>query len=553
MGTSLDGGDGSMLGAGLTFNTERGIGDIKWCGSSLADRSDYQSLPDTHSTRANLDRLFGGAKSSHQQQSTNVFDSQPRLIHPPGSNTNPQDMRYRRHDINQAPVPVFVPEQRTHRVNGLFQNSSRPIPEPIPDPEAINTQGHKRSPSFGQKISGAIRQPFRRGSSKRPPLQGSTLHQGLQPRHPFTELGSEDGHENSEVGIELTAIDTQSSLGNQSLRAPAQLSQLPRDTILSPPIRMAQAHFDNRPRGASLESTTSASLFDSSRFELLPLHVAQRLQAQRRASGQEDQTLTGRERLNSMRNASYNTAVSQAGSQPATPSSAVTPNSGNVKRFVPRAFAHFSSPLADRNDNDTNGKVSYSQGPKVPQEPQEQARLTWKGTMIAEDDTRPTISTVSGSDVTITTIRNEDGSEYRIFDPVPRLYPWDQRHRRPATQKSTDQSLQRMAHRALNNPRDMERGVVSRRARETEHWLSDEVKARRRGFFMVVALFGILPFVSMLALAGKLNSALSWHTHGEVDRFTSRQKRFLLAEFLITVMAALGAIIFVAIKYSGHH
>ena len=551
MGTSLGDGDGSMLGAGLTFSTQHGTSGFKWCGSSIADYSDCDIAPDTESTRANLDRLFGGAQSNHQQQGAGLFVTTPSLVHPPGNNTNPQDTRYRRHDISQVPVPVFVPEQRMHRVNGLFQNSSRPIPEP--KSEAPTQQRHKRSPSFGQKISGAIRQPFRRDSSKQAPLQVSTLHHGQPPRHPFTELSSEDGNENSELGFELMAIDTQPSLKEQVNRSPTQQMHCPPETINFPPLRMPQAHFDNRARGDSLESATSTGLFDPNRFELLPLSVAQRLQAQRRASGQEDQTLTGRERLDSMRNASYTTDASQAGSQPATPSSAMTPNSGNVKRFVPRAFAQFSSPLSGRDENDTNGKVSYSQSSKVPKDPQKQAQLTQEGTMIAEDDTRPTISTVSGSDVTITTIRNEDGSQYRVFDPAPRLYPWDQRLRRPATQKSTDQSLQRMAQRALNNSHDMERGVVSQRARDSEHWLSDEAKARRRGFFMVTALFGLFPFISLIALAGILDCALSWHTRGEVDRFTSRQKRFLLAEFLIMLMATLGTFIFVSIKYSSHH
>lgn len=154
--------------------------------------------------------------------------------------------------------------------------------------------------------------------------------------------------------------------------------------------------------------------------------------------------------------------------------------------------------------------------------------------------------------MTITTITNEDGSQYRIFDPAPRLYPWDQRHRRPATQKSTDQSLQRMAHRALNNIGDMERGTMSRRARDAEHWLSDEAKARRRGFFLIIALLGVFPFISLLAISGTLDMALSWHTRGEVDRFSSRQKRFLLAEFIIMLMATLAIFVFIAIKYSMH-
>lgn len=541
-----------MLGAGLTYNTEFGTSGFKQCGSSIANYSDCDIPSEVDFTRPNNGHPLQGTQNNHQQQGIGLFSSQPRLVHPPGNNTNLQDTRYRRHNVYQAPVPVFVPEQRTHRVNGLFQNSSRPIPEANSEAEVFNEQDQQRFPSFGSKISDAIRQPFRRDSCKRPPLQILTLHEGQQPRHPFTELSSEDGDEYREHGIELTTTTAQPILRDQVNRPPTRQSQVLSAAILSPPSRMPQAYFDSRNRGNSLESTASASLLDSSQFELIPLDVAQRRQAQRRASGQEDQTLTGRARLNTLRNASYSTNASQAGSQPVTPSSAMTPETGKVKRFVPRAFAQFSSPLSGRNEDGTNGKASHSQSPEIPKTPQEQVQLTREGALIVDDDTRPTVSTVTGSDVTITTITNEDGSQYRVFDPAPRLYPWDQRHRRPVTQKSTDQSLQRMARRALNNTADMERGIVSRRARDAEHWLSDEAKARRRGFFLIIALLGIFPFVSLLAIAGTLDSALSWHTRGEVDRFSSRQKRVFLAEFIIILMATLATFVFIAIKYSMH-
>ncbi|KUI70786.1 hypothetical protein VM1G_05976 [Cytospora mali] len=545
---------GSMIGAGLNYDMGFSTNGFKQCGSSIANYSDCDIPTEAASIRPNNGHtLPEGTHNNHQQQGIGPFATRPRLVHPPGNNNNPQDTRYRRHNVYQAPVPVFVPEQRNHRVNGLFQNSSRPVPEAASDAETINGQDQKRSPSFGQKVSDAIRQPFRRGSIKRPPLHISTLHERQLPRHPFTELGSEDGIENREHSIELTTIAAQPNLKDQVHRPRTRQTETLVAAVLSPPSTMPRVHFDNRNRGYSLESTASASLLDSNQFDLIPLDVAQRRQAQRRASGQEDQTLTGRERLNMMRNASYGTNASQAGSQPVTPSSAMTASTGKVTRFVPRAFAQFSSPLSGRNENDTNGKASYSQSSEIPTEPQEQTQLTLEGALIADDDTRPTVSTVTGSDVTITTIRNEDGSQYHIFDPAPRLFPWDQRHRRPATQKSTDQSLQRMTQRALNNPTELERGTVSRRARDTEHWLSDEAKARRRGFFMIIALLGIFPFIALLGVAGTLDSALSWHTRGEVDHFSSRQKRFLLAELLIILMATFAVAIFIAIKFSVQH
>lgn len=341
-----------MLGAGLTYGTEFGTSGFKQCGDSIANYSDCDIPSEPGFTRPNIGHHHGGTQNSHQQQGLGLFSTQPRLVHPPDNYTNLQDTRYRRHNVYQAPIPVFVPEQRTHRVNGLFQNSSRPIPKADSEVEAVYEQDRTRSPSFGNKIQGAIRQPFRRSSSKRPPLQISTLHEGQQPRHPFTELGSEDGSEYREHGIELTTITARPNLREQVHRQPARQTQVPSVAVLSPPLKMSQAHFDKRNRGDSIESAASASMLDSSQLELIPLDVAQRRQAQRRASGQEDQTLTGRARLNTLRNASCSTNASQAGSQPATPSSVMTPNTGKVKRFVPRAFAQFSSPLSGRDEND---------------------------------------------------------------------------------------------------------------------------------------------------------------------------------------------------------
>ena len=324
-------------------------------------------------------------------------------------------------------------------------------------------------------------------------------------------------------------------------------------TDLSSPARMAQAHLYNRNRGDSIESGASVSLIDSSQFELIPLEVAQQRQAVRRASGQEDQTLTGRARLESMRNPSCNTNASQFGSQIETPASAVTPSARNVSRFVSRGFAQASSPLSGRDENDANGKNFHSKTQKIDAKPQKQIWLILQEALIPGDDTRPTISTTTGSDLTITTIRQPDGRQHRIFYPSPRLYPWDRLHRGTAAQKSTDRSLQRITGQGFNSLDNMERGAVHRRVHDTEAWLSDNAHARRRSFFLIVALLSIFPFVSPIALCGGFNSALSWHTRGEVDRFSTNQRRCLMVEAIIAFFSVIATIVFVVIKYGLHN
>lgn len=562
-------------GAGLNFNTQLGSNGFKQCGSSIANFSDCEAPSDAALTNPGLPSYPRGHPGGGFQPAIGPFDTQPRIVHPPRNNNEPQDLRYRKHSINQAPLPVFVPEQRYHRVNGLFQDTSRPVAQ---IPPASGTLDQNRSHFFGPRTSSAIREPLRRAKSKRTSFRDFTLHQGLPPRHPFTELESDDGSLH-----ELQSITSQSDYRQQrtagkrrdpstkSERDPylglqpdttnhqRQFPSLPNHvmipvTDLSTPARMPQAHLDNRNRGDSMESSASISLMDSSQFELIPLEVARQRQAARRASGQDDQTLTGRARLESMRNASCNTNASQAGSQVETPASAVTPSAHKVSRFVSRGFAQASSPLSGRDENDANGKGFHSESEKIDAESQKQVWLIVKEALVAGDDTRPTIiSTTTGSDLTITTIREPDGTQYRIFYPAPRLYPWDRIHRRAAAQKSTDRSLQRITGRSYNNLDNMERGTVYRRVHGTETWLSVNAQARRRSFFIIVALLSLFPFVSPIALCGGFNSALSWHTRGEVDRFSTNQRRCLMVEAILAFLFVIAIIVFVVIKYALHH
>lgn len=462
-------------------------------------------------------------------------------------------------------------------MNGLFQDTSRPVAQ---IPPASGSQDQTRSHFFGAGTSSLLRDPFRRANSKQSSFRDLTLHQGLPPRHPFSELESDDNslHELQHITSQSDTRqpgtwgnrwdssarpdrNQQLSFRSDTTNHQRQFSGRPNQlmipvTDLSTPTRMPQAHIDhrNRNRGESMESSTSISLLDSSQFELIPLEVARQRQAARRASGQEDQTLTGRARLEAMRNPSCNTNVSQFGSQLETPASVATPNARKVSRFASRGFAQASSPLSGPDEYDANGKISHSEPQKVDAEPQKQIWLMLQEALVPGDDTLPTIiSTTTSSELTITTIRQPDGTQYRLFYPAPRLYPWDRLHRRAAAQQSTDRSLQRITGRSYASLGHMERGAIHRRVYGTEAWLTNNAEARRRSFFLVVALLSIFPFVSPIALCGGFNSALSWHTHGEIDRFSTNQRRCLMVEAIIAFLLFIAIIIFVVIKYALHH
>ncbi|KAG8163388.1 hypothetical protein KVR01_006685 [Diaporthe batatas] len=536
-----------LPGVGLNFNTHVGTNGFKQCGSSIANFSDYEALSDAASTNGVIPSSPTAHPAGGFRPPTGPFHQQPHVIHPPVKNNKPQDLRYRKHNINQAPVPVFVPEQRFHRVNGLFQDSSRPAAQ-VPSASNVPDQNwHQIS------CPSATRAPFRKGNSKRTFRHDFTLHQAMSPRHPFSELQSDDSslHELQPVTSQpdKSRPSTSGELWDSPPRPdPNRERSLQPDTTsrqrqnpfrpnqlmipvthLSSPAKMAQAHLYNRNRGDSIDSGESISLMGSGQFELIPLEVAQQRQAVRRASGQEDQTLTGRARLESMKNPSCNTNASQFGSQIETPAPAMAPTTRKVSRFVSRGFAQASSPLSARDGNDAND-------PLVP-----------------GDDTLPTVSTTTGSDLTITTIRQRDGTQYRIFSPSPLLYPWDRLHRRNAAQKSTDRSLQRITGQGFSSLGNMERGAVHQRLCDADFWLSEDAQARRHSFFLIVALLSIFPFVSPIALCGGFNSALSWHTGGEVDHFSRNQRRFLMVESITALFAVIAIIVFVVIKHGRHH
>lgn len=171
---------------------------------------------------------------------------------------------------------------------------------------------------------------------------------------------------------------------------------------------------------------------------------------------------------------------------------------------------------------------------------------------VSQDDTRLTISTVTASDMTIRTINHADESQARIFNPPPRLRPNGWNLRRFAAPQSTDASLAQIHLGERENP--VNDSIISyRRHRHHEHSISDLGQKRRRVFFMIIATTPILPFISIVALCGGFNTALQWHTRGEVDHFSPRQMRFLFIEMIASVVVLTAVVVFVVLKFAAHH
>lgn len=356
-----------MVGAGLSFNTQpgtRGEFGFKQCGSSIANYSDIE-MP-TKPFQA-----FDGGP----------FLQENHLVHPPPSGppgTHPHQLTFRSRDVRGVPVPVFVPEQRAHRINGFFQDSSRGVTQTAPPSQPVAAQENPPpSTTFN-----SMRNVFRNSQSKRPSVSKFPAHRDQPNKFNFSLLGSDDEHA---YELQPIPMDNQQRPNNGKRVTPGlvpflyqphltyrigsvastqnQYRPCPQEYSSSPPIQIRQAHLGNRHRENTAESIqySDQSLRNHSfSFDLIPLDQARRKQAERRASGQDDPIYKSgiRDQGHAVtRNVSFATAGSHAGSQLLeTPDAVATPTQGKVSRFVPRGFAQFSSPLAGFEDN-TNGKT----------------------------------------------------------------------------------------------------------------------------------------------------------------------------------------------------
>lgn len=352
------------MGAGPTSNTQTGMSSqygFKHCGSSIADYSD-SALP-SHSQP--FQGFWGGP-----------FSAQSHLVHPcaQGQKDTQNGLTFRCRDIRGAPVPVFVPQAREVRVNGLFLNSSR---------------GFQQKPA---PRSSSIKNPFRSNSSKRPPISKFHPHQGQPSQFQFSRIGFEEGESYELQPVQpygllqddgeddIFRADRLSSQFDLTVQPASRISQgnryrlFPQEYSSSPPGPLPEAHVGARQRGITLESDDSADrgLNKSPFLDLVPLDVAQRRAAERRATGSDDPSGVLRAHGSALRratrnasfNASFATNISNAGSPLTALSESVAPSSHRrVSRFVPRALgqgaihgrSHMTSPLAHLGD-DSGGK-----------------------------------------------------------------------------------------------------------------------------------------------------------------------------------------------------
>ncbi|TGJ83265.1 hypothetical protein E0Z10_g5473 [Xylaria hypoxylon] len=85
-----------------------------------------------------------------------------------------------------------------------------------------------------------------------------------------------------------------------------------------------------------------------------------------------------------------------------------------------------------------------------------------------------------------------------------------------------------------------------------DDYVSDRADSARQSCFCLLVILSILPFVGVLALSGAFSEAFKWATRGEVDRLTTRQRRFikwmLLAECILYTGGVVTVVVYFAVK-----
>ncbi|KAI0424556.1 hypothetical protein F5Y09DRAFT_353295 [Xylaria sp. FL1042] len=83
-----------------------------------------------------------------------------------------------------------------------------------------------------------------------------------------------------------------------------------------------------------------------------------------------------------------------------------------------------------------------------------------------------------------------------------------------------------------------------------DDYVSDRAATIRRSCFYILAILSILPFVGVLVLSGAFSECLKWATEGEVDRLTSRQRRFIKWMLYIETVLYTGGVVAVVVYFA---
>ncbi|KAI6353854.1 hypothetical protein MCOR25_008857 [Pyricularia grisea] len=279
---------------------------VNFTGSSVADVSDDDiSLYD-----AQFDEC--GSKERIIQHPSNQVDNQPFKV---------------RH-LKDSNIPVFVPKQRVHRVNGLAQNSIRLLQESSSLSKGSNTTESSRTGKILNPFS-ALNKKYRDKLLPLPPRVTAETSR-FEFRDSVCSSDQENPFDGKQFGKQRVHDDSNAHEAHDNCMANHHDSQASTDYDMS-----------------TLSALSNGS--HSFAFPLIPLPEAARLQAIRRESGINDQNFAsnqGRERKKSFASLGRNKGSTFATS--------------NLPRVPKTAHRRTPTPLFSLMVNDKDGESPQS-------------------------------------------------------------------------------------------------------------------------------------------------------------------------------------------------
>lgn len=466
----------------------------KVTGSSVADVSDDNSLHNVpFEEYASTDRI---------------------VQHPSRHEDSEESLQI--HDVSGRKVPVMIPKQREHRVNGYPQNSSRLYPH-------SQRSGGEAAAALARKVSS----PFRQFSGRQP-HRFSPMP--LQPP-PFK---LEKGRKRFEFRHHSQNSDRDPLFGKggvyefQGVSSDTGNTRSDTNNITTSGLDDGLAdHHSLRDSSSSHSSNGTAHSFP---FPLIPLPEAARLHAAGRMTGTESSaadTFWARNAANKKRPRGIR-APERAYQRPPTrfasmftSSSARSSHQSRLKkrRTLTQDFT-MQSALSSTTGGGTGtwatilpiGSTSNRYGGPT-------QMLKSAATRLHLDDLARRFQERKKPSLTM-------GSSLISRSSQPRLYPWDyQARRRQQRARGTDPELRAIALSEPGAGRDLERTGVPL---DPEAFITQEGRMRRQTWFYCMLAVSMFPFISVLVYLGKFDNGLSWYTRGEVDRLNSQQRRIIL-------------------------
>ncbi|KAM0296807.1 hypothetical protein ACHAO9_000453 [Fusarium lateritium] len=467
----------------------------KGTGSSVADVSDVTERdPHAHS-----------------------YNSTDRIIRHPNGNNAFSSYRIR-HDKG-TDLPISVPRYGGGPGHSAY-NATRNFVQPM-----------ARLPESAARFSNL----FRKEPTEQPHDRESVLLSDLPPKRGSYQSLDSNAVPHESVGIEETSPDgrkyfswsrIRENLGREPPKTPL--------TILDQPLYshgIQEQESSNRP--AHVPHDDFLSKLPRLPFPLVSLPEAQMLQRFKRQRGEEDHTESASDFA--ARGRSYTLSTVNSPCLPKTPSP--RPRSfwgyspGSVTRPAPTHHRQRLRQVFRRRDSSeriSDMLVSSSAilDTPPPTDPKSSTHRVWYRGL------QPNLSTPR------TGIPPNHGYSSSIQDPrIGRLQSgWQTPNGSPFTQAES-----RLIEEAREDIR-----------RHREH--SDMVAERGKRMFMWIMILTLFfPFIGPVVLYGKLNSTISWYTHGEMQRLTRDQRGTLKQQLIVEAVIYPALIISLSVYYSVHN